>query len=439
MSDQDTCGEVTDRGAATKDVLSRRHFLWGMGGLAASAMLPLSGFPSITGKVRPRLRVLGTHVTLQEAIRKKAESELGIQIQFEPGGSAEVLHKAATNPEGFDTYEQWSNSLKVLWEADAIQGIEVDRIRYWPEINNLTKKGRIVPDAPVGAGDAPSRLLYAQTDGTLSSNPTGKISFLPYVHNVDSFGYDTRSVPKGIPYETESWSWLLDPRWHGKVAIVNAPTIGLFDLVLALVSRGQLKVQDLGNLTRSEIDALFEIIVDYRKRGHFRGTWHSVPHSVHLMANREVVIESMFSPAVSTLRGMGVPCVYAAPREGYRAWHGVMCLSRAASDEAKEAAYAYMNWWLSGWAGAFIARQGYYISNPERSRPYLSKAEWDYWYEGKPAREPLQGTDGKTVSLPGEVRTGGSYVKRFSNVAVWNSVMEQYEYTLLKWNEFLLA
>ena len=35
--------------------------------------------------------------------------------------------------------------------------------------------------------------------------------------------------------------------------------------------------------------------------------------------------------------------------------------------EVKDAAYDYMNWWLSGWPGAFIAKQGYYISNPERS------------------------------------------------------------------------
>jgi len=419
--------------------ISRRRFLGTLGGLGASALIPLNGFPAITGRARPRLRVLGTHVTLQETIRKRAEAELGIEILFEPGGSAEVLYKAASYPETFDTYEQWSNSLKILWEAEAIQGIETDRLEYWPEINNLTKTGRIVPGALPGAGDAPHKLLYVQPEGTLSSTGSPFISFLPYVHNVDSFGYDTRVVPKGVPYQTESWSWLLDERWSGRVAIVNAPTIGLFDLALALIASGQLEVGDIGNLTRSEIDALFEIIVDYRKRGHFRGTWQSVPHSVDLMANREVVIESMFSPAAAALRGMGVPCVYAAPMEGYRAWHGVMCLSRAATDEAKEAAYAYMNWWLSGWAGAFIARQGYYISNPERSRPLMSQAEWDYWYEGKPASEKLEGTDGRIVAVPGDVRTGGSYIQRFSNIAVWNTVMDQFEYSLLKWNEFLLS
>ena len=105
----------------------------------------------------------------------------------------------------------------------------------------------------------------------------------------------------------------------------------------------------------------------------------------------------------------------------------------------KDAAYEYMNWWLSGWPGAFIARQGYYISNPQRSAQYLSQAEWDYWYQGKPASETLLGTDGKPSVSKGEQRSGGSYESRFSNVAVWNTVMPNYEYSLQKWYEFITS
>jgi len=69
----------------------------------------------------------------------------------------------------------------------------------------------------------------------------------------------------------------------------------------------------------------------------------------------------------------------------------------------------------------------------------MSAAEWDYWYEGKPAAEALKGTDGNISVKAGETRTGGSYVKRFENIAVWNTVMSTYEYTLSKWNEFVLS
>lgn len=418
--------------------MKRRTFLKATAGAAiAAGAAPRAAYAYVPKKFT--VRVLGTHVTLQEPLRKRAEKELGIKVEFEPGGSARVLHKASTKPESFDLYEQWSNSLRVLWQAGAIQPIETDRIEHWSEINDLTKRGKIVPKAKVGAGDAPYKLLYAQGDGELGSNETGKISFLPYVHNVDSFGYNSNIVPKGEPYKTESWGWLLDRKWRGKVALVNAPTIGLFDAALATQSLGLCEFADIGNLTRREIDALFKVLIDFKQQGHFRGVWSSVPQSADFMLRGDVVIQSMFSPGVSAVNGKGMPCIYAAPKEGYRAWHGVMCLSKATSGGVKDAAYEYMNWWLSGWPGAFIARQGYYISNPQRSRPLLSNDEWDYWYAGKPAATDLRGTDGAVSVKSGSLRTGGSYEERFSNVAVWNTVMDTYEYTLLRWHDFLTA
>ena len=372
-------------------------------------------------------------------MRRQAQKDLGIDIQFEPGGSARVLHQASTRPKSFDLYEQWSNSIKVLWQAGSIQPIDIKRLHYWNEINDLTLTGKLTPEAKIGAGDAPNKLLYVQKNGQIGANPTGQISFLPYVHNVDSFGYDADVIGKGTAYETESWSWLLDARWKGKVAIVNEPTIGLFDAALAIQACQLASFEDIGNLTKPEIDKLFGILVELRREGHFRGFWNSVPNSVDLMERGEAIVESMFSPAVFALKAKGTNCVYASPKEGYRAWHGVMCISSATEGPAKDAAYEYMNWWLSGWPGAFIAKQGYYISNPQRSKTFLSNEEWDYWYEGQASRKDLLGTDGKVVVKAGETRDGGSYTRRFSQIAVWNTVMDNYEYTLPGWNEFLSA
>ena len=420
--------------------MDRRSFIK-KAAIASLGGAAISAFPAIikAANRKPTIKVVGTHVTLQEPIRQQAEKDLGINIEFYPGGSAEVILKASTDPDSFDLYEQWSNSIRVLWEANTIQPIEISRLKYWDEINSLTKSGKITDQAKFGLGDAPYKILYVQPNGQLGSGASENISFLPYVHNTDSFGYNSDIIPRGIPYETESWGWLLDKKYHGKVAIVNAPTIGIFDLALAVEAQGLMTFDNLGNMSREEVDELFSIVTRYKREGHFRGVWSSVPHSVDLMASGDVAIQSMFSPAVSALNGKGIPCIYAAPKEGYRAWHGVMCLSRSSTGERKEAAYAFMNWWLSGWPGAFIARQGYYISNPERSRSFMSEDEWAYWYDGKPANTELKGTDGKVSVKPGELRTGGSYQKRFENVAVWNTVMDTYEYTLTKWKEFLLA
>lgn len=413
----------------------RRQFVKGT--LASGLVAGVT--PFAIGKSRPVLRVMGTHVTLQEALRRRAMADLNIDIQFEAKGSAAVLQKASMYPASFDLYEQWSNSIQVLWRANAIQPIEKRKIVHWNEINNLTKTGRVTADARIGAGDAPYSLLNVQADGSLGTQHTGLISFLPYVHNVDSFGYNRNDQPEALQQEQESWGWLLDSRYSGRVAIVNDPTIGLFDLALAAEAKGFVSFKDIGAITQSELDALFTILIELKQLGHFNGFWTSVPESVQYMRSGRVSIESMFSPAATALNGQNIPVTFAAPKEGYRGWQGVMCLSSATKGRQKDAAYEYMNWWLSGWPGAFVARQGYYISNPLRSARYLSQAEWDYWYRGLPATEPLYGTDGNVTVNVGEQRTGGSYEQRFSNVAVWNTVMSTYEYSLQKWYEFITS
>jgi len=418
--------------------ITRRDALRRMAGacLAVPAALRL---PSIHTRKRPRLRVLGTHVTLQEVIREQAARELDLELEFSPGGSASILQQASTRPESFDVFEQWSNTIPLLWQAGAIQGIDTTRIDRWADVNGLAKRGRLTPDTPIGKGDAPHQLLYVQPNERLGDTPSERISFLPYVHNVDSFGYSTATVPPGEPYVEESWGWLLDDAWHGKVALVNEPTIGLFDAALAARAKGLMDFADIGAMTRAELDELFAILVAKKRDGHFFGVWNSVPESVDFMAKGDVVVESMFSPAVSDLLGSGHAVNYAAPREGYRAWQGVMCLSSQLAPETETAAYRYLNWWLSGWPGAVMARQGYYISIPELAREHLTAAEWAYWYEGEAASEPLPGPSGRTAIAAGGVRRGGSYAERFGNIAVWNTVMETYEYSLQRWYEFLTA
>ena len=418
--------------------LTRRQFIKTSCAFAATTAIAIKA-PYVHAKTRPTLRVLGTHVTLQEELRLRAQKELDIDIIFEPGGSAEVLQKAASNPESFDLYEQWSDSMNVLWRSEAIQPIEVERLTYWDEINSLTKTGYITENAKIGAGDAPHKLLFVQKDGSLGSTDTGQISFLPYVHNTDSFGYNTRYIERGTPYETESWGWLFDEKHVGKVGLVNAPTIGIFDAALAAQAKGLMTFEDIGNMSRAEVDQLFEIMIDLKQKGHFSGLWNSVPESVEFFRSGRTRISSMFSPGVSALNGQNIPVVYSAPKEGYRAWHGAMCLSSKTKGQVKDAAYKYMNWWLSGWPGAFIARQGYYISNPQRSKELLSKDEWNYWYAGMPTTVPLTNTQGKVAVNPGDIRNGGSYETRFSNVAVWNTVMDTYEYSLPRWHEFILS
>ena len=86
-----------------------------------------------------------------------------------------------------------------------------------------------------------------------------------------------------------------------------------------------------------------------------------------------------------------------------------------------------------------MVRQGYYMSVPENVKKYLEPEEWDFWYEGKPAAKELPDPFGTIIVEKGEVRDGGSYWNRFSNIAVWNSLMDENDYLVKRWTEFLSA
>ena len=92
---------------------------------------------------------------------------------------------------------------------------------------------------------------------------------------------------------------------------------------------------------------------------------------MNLMVNGEVVLESMWSPAVAAIQAEGVPCVYAFPKEGMRGWHGGLSISAKVKGKQLDQAYEYINWWLDGWPAAFVARQGYYHSIPDNAKKYL--------------------------------------------------------------------
>ena len=64
-----------------------------------------------------------------------------------------------------------------------------------------------------------------------------------------------------------------------------------------------------------------------KQDGQFRAFWKSFDESVNLMASGEVVIQSMWSPAVAAVRAKGIACKYQPLKEGYRSWGGGLGLA----------------------------------------------------------------------------------------------------------------
>lgn len=386
------------------------------------------------------LRVLGTSVTLLESIRQRAREDLGLRLDFEVMDGVAAQRTGVLAPDSFDIYDQWFHNVDFVWPAGAIQPIDIKRIHHWEAINDLPKTGRLTPHAPLGAGGNPVDRLYVQADGSCGARPSERITMLPVSHNVDSFGYRLDMLPPGLDIADESWAWLLDPRWRGMVSLQNDSAIGAIDAALAAKAAGLVQFEDLGNLTVAEIDNLIGCLIQLKRQQHFRTFWSNQDQASSDMVRGRVGIESLWSPAMTDLNKRQIKVRMAAPREGYRAWYGGMSLSRSVSGRTLDAAYDYLNWWISGWPGAVMARQGYYISTPELTCPHLTSSEWDFWYAGKPASEDLSDPSGSTCTIHrGEIRDGGDYLTRMSRIAVWNTVMDEHNYLVRRWNDFMSA
>jgi putative spermidine/putrescine transport system substrate-binding protein len=398
---------------------------------------PTQEFPSpaLHTLGRPRLRVLGTAISLLEPLRLRAQEDLGIDVVFDNNDFLTTQHKAAQSPDAYDIYDQCFHNLDIVWYWRAIQPISIKRIALWDEITGLTKTGRLGPNARLGQGDAPVKKLFVQPDLSLGEHPTGQISMLPTTHNFDSFAYRSSAIKQ--PLDVTSWASLLDAKWSGRVALVDEPAIGIFDAALAAEAAGLMRFKNIGNMTIAEIDQLIDILKARKRAGFFRAFWRTAEDAAKLMENGRTDIQSMWSTGIALLKGKGVAVRQSVPVEGYRAWHGGLCLSRGLEGRMLDVAYDYLNWWISGWPGAVVARQGYYMSTPERSRSHLSKPEWDYWYGGLPAAEDLRGPDGAVCILAGQARSGGSYWQRANSIAVWNTTMDEHNYLVRRWMQLM--
>jgi putative spermidine/putrescine transport system substrate-binding protein len=421
-------------GQVMQGKLSRRSFMkTTAAGVATGAMA--SGSFLRQAAADDGLRSIGLGVSEINEIQAKATKDLGFPVAGQAMGYGEMFSKMLNQNDQYEIAEGYFNDMRVMAPAKVWQPIDTKKIKEWDKVTNLTKTGKLTPESSEGQGDAPFKLMWCDASGTIVKGPSQYIIMAPGWHNADSLGYNPKATGRPI----ESWAELLNKDFKGKVALLNVPQIGVMDAALAIEALGLKKFVDKGNMTKAEIDFLIDYLIPLKKAGHFRAFWENFGQSVNLMVNGEVALESMWSPAVAAIQAEGVPCVYAFPKEGMRGWHGGMAISAKVKGKQLDQAYEYINWWLDGWPAAFVARQGYYHSIPDNAKKYLEPAEWDYWYDGKPAAKDLADPFGTIIIKKGETRSGGSYWNRYSKINVWNSIMQENDYLVKRWTEFLTA
>jgi putative spermidine/putrescine transport system substrate-binding protein len=419
-----------------KNHYSRRTLLAGGAAAVAASALPA---PMIWAQeIRDiTLRQVGTGVSAFNEIAARAKEDLGLNLQMTALDSDATAQRVATQPNSFDIadIEYWM--CKKVWPTGTLQGMDISRISYYDKISSLFKDGKVTADSMSAQGTAPHTVGFVEApdDRTFASGEAAYMTLIPTTYNADTLGIRPDLIGRPI----ESWAELLNPEFAGKASILDVSSIGIMDMAMVCEAMGEIQYADKGNMTREEIDRTFAIFTEAKRAGQFRAFWKTFDESVNLMTSGEVVIQSMWSPAITEVRARGVPCIYQPLKEGYRSWGNGLGIAAHLSGPQLDAAYEYIDWYLSGWAGGFLMRQGYYSAAPETSRLFMTDDEWGFWFEGKPAQGDITSPQGQVIETAGAVRDGGSFEARMGNVACWNSVMDENQHMVRKWNEFIAA
>jgi putative spermidine/putrescine transport system substrate-binding protein len=440
---EDTKERVTTiaESASKPRPLSRRTVLKGAAASAgvAAGSGAIQGFPTIWAqniKDVTLLQVGGSYSAIID-IARKASEDLGFTVEMQTADHATLLNRLITQPESLDIADTEYFFLMYTVPRGVIQPIDLTKYKWWDQVVPIFTKGEYPDGKKVSnQGILPYEVQYVEGPGATAfhDGPTGWATAIPTVYNADTLGIRPDLV-EGI----ESWAELLNPDYRGRTALVDVPSIGIMDAAMAIEARGDIQYADKGNMTTEEIDQTIQILTEAKRAGQFRAFWTTFDESVNLMASGEVVLQSMWSPAVTAVRSRGIPCFYVPLKEGYRAW--ASCIAPMAHLEGLklDAAYEYLNWYQSGWQGAFIAKQGYYTSVPETAKEFMTENDWNYWYEGMPAQEEILDPYGNHMEDQGHVRDGGAFWERMGNVACWNTLMDENRYMIRKWNEFIAS
>ena len=288
-------------------------------------------------------------------------------------------------------------------------------------------------------GTAPKKVIFLEGEKSkvFSKTPTQFMSLIPTVYNADTLGIRPDLIKRPI----NSWAELLNPEFKGKAAILNIPSIGIMDAAMVVEAKGIYKYPDKGNMTKAEIDLTIKTLIEAKKAGQFRSLWKDFnesgqPDGVRRGGDPVDVVAGRDGGAHQGHR-LHLPAAEGRlPRLGRglrRAGH--------ANGKKLDATYEFINWFLDGWAGAYLNRQGYYsrgAGNRQGQDGTLSSGPTG-WKASRPRRTSSRPT-ATCWPRSAQTRDGGSYERPHGGGgACWNALMDENTYMVQKWNEFVAA
>lgn len=399
--------------------VSRRNFLASAGALAGgAAIMQPSALWAAADLSKEKLRTVGLSVTVQDRILQDFKKKSGVGSV---SGKADIFPNTQTEllsgSNAYDCWETIAERLPAMTTTHTIKPIPTSAISNWKNIRPMFTKTdpKLPPKAQI------SGQIWADKGQT-------ELWMVPTVFNFDSIGYRPDLV---AAEDANTWTALFDDKFKGKAGLNVDPLIAFGQAILAMNSLGLLEVKNPGNPPKEAITEASKFLISKKKGGQFRALWGDFGELVNLLASGEMVIADAWQPAVMAVKAQGVPCSYAVPKEGYRAWS--IGISMIAKTPNPDAVIAYADYWLSGPPGIMVSEQGYY-SPSTNIKDVMDPDKYAFWYEGK----PWKGKAERGIK-PGDLRDGGSLQERASHVAYWHQWPDEYDYLMKRWDEFLNA
>jgi spermidine/putrescine-binding protein len=402
----------------------------GEAGAQTKRQYPWESLPA--GETAPptklQLRTIGLGVSVQDRFLREFERRTGHKATGKVTGLTPMITEwLAGAYRNYDTNETNANRNAALWNAKLLQAIPVDKVVPWKSARDLFT--------------SPKALGHDEVSGwplvEIWVNPKTQQEFklVPQFFNCDSIGYRYDLIKEDVT----SWGSLVDPKYKGKVGILNDSllTPGWCAGYMKKNNLAQIKRSD--NMTRKEVDTVIDFLIKRKREGQFRAIWEDYGQCVNMLASGEIWLADSWNPVVEDVKKQGVVCKYAFPKEGFTAWfHGVAV---AKDTPNLQAAIDYVNFCLEGWWGAQVAPQGYYsptttcesyLKASKRTDPQGRFNDYEWWYLGGESEEPKKG-------WPIRGRDTGSFRKRWSNVMHWMVWPDDADYYAKRWNDFLSA
>ena len=119
--------------------IGRRQVLKGaaaIGGLAIGSGA-IRGFPAIIAAEPVTLRYMGTAVNQHAGIKERVKADLGINIEYIPVTSDDVVKRAVTQPNSFDILDSEYWMLKNIVPTGNLQGLDTKKIK---QAGNITTR-----------------------------------------------------------------------------------------------------------------------------------------------------------------------------------------------------------------------------------------------------------------------------------------------------------